>query len=37
MSDLVVIDFEEDHMVFEMRAELFKLQKEYLTWKGGRG
>ena len=30
MSDLVVIGFEEDHMAFEMRAELVKLQKEYL-------
>ena len=30
MSDLVVIGFEEEHTAFEMRAELVKLQKEYL-------
>lgn len=30
MSDLVVIGFDEEHTAFEMRAELVKLQKEYL-------
>ena len=30
MSDLVVIGFEDEHTAFEMRAELAKLQKEYL-------
>ncbi|MEE4242527.1 MAG: DUF1269 domain-containing protein, partial [Desulfopila sp.] len=30
MSDLVVIGFENEHTAFEMRAELVKLQKEYL-------
>ena len=30
MSDLVVIGFENEHQAFEMRAELAKLQKEYL-------
>jgi uncharacterized membrane protein len=30
MSDLVVIGFEDEHKAFEMRAELIKLQKEYL-------
>ena len=30
MSNLVVIAFEEEHKAFEMRAELVKLQKEYL-------
>ncbi len=30
MSDLVVIGFEDEHRAFEMRAELVKLQKEYL-------
>lgn len=30
MSDLVVIGFEDEHTAFEMRAELVKLQKEYL-------
>ena len=30
MSDLVVISFEDEHSAFEMRAELVKLQKEYL-------
>ena len=30
MSDLVVIGFDNEHTAFEMRAELVKLQKEYL-------
>jgi uncharacterized membrane protein len=30
MSDLVVIGFDDEHTAFEMRAELVKLQKEYL-------
>ena len=30
MSDLVVIGFDDEHTAFEMRAELAKLQKEYL-------
>ena len=30
MSDLVVIGFADEHTAFEMRAELVKLQKEYL-------
>ena len=30
MSNLVVIGFENEHTAFEMRAELVKLQKEYL-------
>ena len=30
MSDLVVIGFNDEHTAFEMRAELVKLQKEYL-------
>jgi len=30
MSNLVVIGFEDEHKAFEMRAELVKLQKEYL-------
>jgi len=30
MSDLVVIGFEDEHKAFELRAELVKLQKEYL-------
>ena len=30
MSNLVVIAFEEEHKAFELRAELIKLQKEYL-------
>ena len=30
MSNLVVIAFEEEHKAFEMRAELVKLQKEYI-------
>ncbi len=30
MSNLVVIGFDEEHTAFEMRAELVKLQKEYL-------
>lgn len=30
MSDLVVIGFDEEHKAFELRAELVKLQKEYL-------
>ena len=30
MSDLVVISFNNEHTAFEMRAELVKLQKEYL-------
>ena len=30
MSDLVVIGFDTEHKAFEMRAELVKLQKEYL-------
>lgn len=30
MSDLVVIGFDDEHTAFEMRAELIKLQKEYL-------
>jgi uncharacterized membrane protein len=30
MSDLVVIGFDNEHTAFEMRAELAKLQKEYL-------
>ena len=30
MSNLVVIGFNDEHTAFEMRAELVKLQKEYL-------
>ena len=30
MSNLVVIGFDNEHQAFEMRAELVKLQKEYL-------
>jgi len=30
MSDLIVIGFDDEHKAFEMRAELAKLQKEYL-------
>ena len=30
MSELVVIGFDNEHTAFEMRAELAKLQKEYL-------
>jgi len=30
MSDLVVIAFDNEHTAFEMRAELAKMQKEYL-------
>ena len=30
MSDLVVIAFDDEHTAFEMRAELAKMQKEYL-------
>ncbi|MCK5697763.1 MAG: DUF1269 domain-containing protein [Gammaproteobacteria bacterium] len=30
MSDLVVIGFDDEHKAFELRAELSKLQKEYL-------
>ena len=30
MSDLIVIGFENEYTAFEMRAELIKLQKEYL-------
>ena len=30
MSDLVVIGFDDEHTAFEMRAELAKMQKEYL-------
>jgi len=30
MSDLVVIGFENEHQAFALRAELAKLQKEYL-------
>ncbi|RLB74103.1 MAG: hypothetical protein DRH03_02100 [Deltaproteobacteria bacterium] len=30
MSNLVVIGFEEEHRAFELRAELVKIQKEYL-------
>jgi len=30
MSDLVVIEFEDEAKAFELRAELVKLQKEYL-------
>ena len=30
MSNLVVIGFDNEHKAFEMRAELVKLQKEYL-------
>ena len=30
MSDLLVIGFDDEHKAFEMRAELAKLQKEYL-------
>ena len=30
MSNLVVIGFDDEHRAFEMRAELVKLQKEYL-------
>ena len=30
MSNLVVIAFEKEHKAFELRAELVKLQKEYL-------
>jgi len=30
MSNLVVVGFDDEHSAFEMRAELIKLQKEYL-------
>ncbi|CAD7838682.1 MAG: hypothetical protein [Olavius algarvensis Delta 4 endosymbiont] len=30
MSDLIAIGFDNEHTAFEMRAELVKLQKEYL-------
>ena len=30
MSDLVVIGFDNEHRAFELRAELIKLQKDYL-------
>ena len=30
MSDLIVVSFDDDATAFEMRAELVKLQKEYL-------
>ncbi len=30
MSDLVVVGFDNEHTAFEMRAELIKMQKEYL-------
>jgi uncharacterized membrane protein len=30
MSDLVVISFDDEHKAFELRAELSKLQKQYL-------
>jgi len=30
MSDLIVIGFDDEYTAFEMRAELVKLQKEYL-------
>ena len=30
MSELVIIEFDEEHKAFEMRAELMKLQKTYL-------
>jgi len=30
MSNLIVIGFDNDHKAFELRAELVKLQKEYL-------
>lgn len=30
MSDLIVISFDDEHTAFELRAELVKLQKEYL-------
>ena len=30
MSDLVVIEFEDEQTAFEMRAALAKMQKEYL-------
>lgn len=30
MSDLVVIGFDDEHAAFDMRAQLAKLQKEYL-------
>jgi uncharacterized membrane protein len=30
MSNLVVVAFEEEHKAFELRADLLKLQKEYL-------
>jgi uncharacterized membrane protein len=30
MSDLVVVAFDDEHTAFEMRAELAKMQKEYL-------
>ena len=30
MSDLVVIGFDDEHTAFDMRAQLAKLQKEYL-------
>ncbi|MGW8192998.1 MAG: DUF1269 domain-containing protein [Desulforhopalus sp.] len=30
MSDLVVIGFDDEHTAFELRAELIKMQKEYL-------
>jgi uncharacterized membrane protein len=30
MSDLIVIAFEDENTAFELRAELAKLQKEYL-------
>lgn len=30
MSDLVVVEFDNEHTAFEVRAELVKMQKEYL-------
>ncbi len=30
MSDLVVVGFDNEHTAFEVRAELIKMQKEYL-------
>ena len=30
MSDLIVITFDDEHTAFAMRAELAKMQKEYL-------
>ena len=32
MSDLIVISFDDEHTAFAMRADLVKMQQEYLRW-----